>query len=77
MCVETLRTGLCFSEMIELRGHMPRFTLKMNILPPMSLENTINVRSDPQNSVSFSKMIDLRGHMPRFPQKMTHVFTCL
>ena len=31
MCVETLRTGLFFSEMIDLRGHMPRFTLKMNI----------------------------------------------
>ena len=45
---------------------MSRFTLKMNILPPMSLENTINVHSDPQNSAHFSKMINLRGHMPRF-----------
>ena len=30
MCVETLRTGLCFSETINLRGYMPRFILKMN-----------------------------------------------
>ena len=30
MCVETLRTGLIFSEMIDLRGPMLRFTLKMN-----------------------------------------------
>ena len=28
----------CFSEMIDLRGHMPRFTLKMNIFPSISLE---------------------------------------
>ena len=27
-----------FSEMIDLRGHMPRFTLKMNIFPSISLE---------------------------------------
>ena len=28
----------CFSEMIDLRGHMPRFTWKMNIFPSISLE---------------------------------------
>ena len=28
----------CFSEMIDLRGHMPRFTWKMNVLPSISLE---------------------------------------
>ena len=38
MCVETLRTGLDFSEMINLRGHMPRFTLKMNVFPSIFLE---------------------------------------
>ena len=26
------------SEMIDLRGHMPRFILKMNIFPSISLE---------------------------------------
>ena len=39
MCVETIRTGLNFSETIDLRGHMPRFTLKMNVFPSISLEN--------------------------------------
>ena len=28
----------CFSKMINLRGHMPRFTLKMHIFPSISLE---------------------------------------
>ena len=28
----------CFSEMIDLRGRMPRFTWKMNVLPSISLE---------------------------------------
>ena len=28
----------CFSETIDLRGHMPRFTLKMNVFPSISLE---------------------------------------
>ena len=28
----------CFSEMIDLRGHMPRFTQKMNIFPSISFE---------------------------------------
>ena len=27
-----------FSKMIDLRGHMPRFTLKMNVFPSISLE---------------------------------------
>ena len=32
MCVETLRTGLDLSEMNDFRGHMPRFTLNMNVV---------------------------------------------
>ena len=40
MCVETLRTGLDFSETIDLRGDMPRFTLKMNIFPSIFLETS-------------------------------------
>ena len=27
-----------FSKTIDLRGHMPRFTLKMNVFPSISLE---------------------------------------
>ena len=49
---------------------MPRFTLKMNVFPSISLET-------PQMSVEtlitedrFSQTIDLRGHMPRFTLKM-------
>ena len=37
MCDETLRTGF-FSVMINLRDHMPRFALKMNVFPSTSLE---------------------------------------
>ena len=36
-CVlKCIRTGLIFSEMIDLRGHMPGFTLKMNVFPSIS-----------------------------------------
>ena len=38
----------CFSKMINLRGHMPRYTLKMNVFPSISLEITINVCWNPQ-----------------------------
>ena len=38
MCVESLRTGIDFSDTIDLRHHMPRFTLKINIFPYISLE---------------------------------------
>ena len=60
-----------FSKTIDLRGHMPRFTLKMNLFPSINLLiNPINVYWNPQNSAHFSKMIDLRGHMPRFTLQM-------
>ena len=36
MCVETLRTGLVLSKTINLRGHMPRFTLKMSMFSHLS-----------------------------------------
>ena len=59
-----------FSEMIDLRGHIPRFSWKMNIFPHMSLGNPINVCWNPQNRAPFSETTDLRGHMPRFTLKM-------
>ena len=43
MCVETIRTGLDFLKMINLKGHMPRFTLKMNVVPINLHGNTIIV----------------------------------
>ena len=49
---------------------MPRFTLKIIILPSMSLETPINVFLNPQNWDQFYKMINLRGHMPRFTLNM-------
>ena len=58
-----------FSQMIDLRGHMPRFTLKMNTFPIYLLGNPINVCSNPKNRTHFSKTIDLRGQKPRFTQK--------
>ena len=66
MCVETHRTVLVFSEMINLRGHMPGVYSKNECFPIYLLGNPINVCLNPQNSVCFSKTIDLRGHMPRF-----------
>ena len=62
-----------FSKMIDLRGHIPRCTLKMNVFPSISLQSPKMCVEIPQNSVHFSKMINLRGHMPRFTLKM-HVF---
>ena len=59
-----------FSETINLRGHMPMFTLKVNVFPIYLHKNPIIVCWNPQNSACFSKMIDLRGHMPRFTLKM-------
>ena len=32
------QNGACFSKMFDLRGHMPRFTWKMNIFPSISLD---------------------------------------
>ena len=58
-----------FSKMIDLRGHMPRFTLNMNVFPSISLETQKCVLK-PSEQCSFSEMIDLRGHMPRFTLKM-------
>ena len=49
---------------------MPRFTVKMNVFPSISLETPKNVCSNPDNRAQFSQMIDLRGHMPRFTLKM-------
>ena len=43
MCVETLRTELRFSEMIDLRGHMPTLTCKNEYFPIYLLRNPINV----------------------------------
>ena len=43
MCVETLRTMFIFPDTINLRGHMPRFSGKINVFPPKSLETPLNV----------------------------------
>ena len=63
------QNSACFSKMIDLRGHIPRLTQKMNIFTSINW-NLINVCWNPQNRAHFSKMIDLRGHMPRFTLKM-------
>ena len=59
----------CFSDMIDLRGHMPRFTLK-KCCSIYLFGNLINVCRNPQNRACFSKIIDLRGDMNRFTLKM-------
>ena len=70
MCVRNPRNRPEFSGTIDLRGHMPRFTQKMNISHLPSLGNPINVCWNPQNMACFSQMIDLMGHMPRYTLKM-------
>ena len=59
-----------FSETIDLRGHMPRFTWKNECFPIYLLRITRNVCWKHQNRAHFSETIDLRGHMPRFTWKM-------
>ena len=59
----------CFSETINFRCQMPRFTWKINVFPSISLEITINVCWKHQNRAHFSEMIDLRGHMPMLTLK--------
>ena len=59
MCVETLRTVLIFSEMIDFRGHMPRFTLRNEHFPTYLIRIARNVYWNLQNRVRFYKMIDL------------------
>ena len=58
-----------FSEIINFRCHMPRFTWKMNVFPSISLEITRNVCWKHQNRAHFSETIDLRAHMPRLTLK--------
>ena len=60
---------VCFSEMIDLISHMPRFTWKMNVFPSICIGNCINGCWNSQNRARFSKTINLRGHMPRFTLK--------
>ena len=43
MCVETHQNRDHFSETIDLRCHMPRFSLKNEHFPTYLLGNTINV----------------------------------
>ena len=77
MCVGTVRTVLIFPKTINLRGHMPRFTWKINVFPLYVFGNPINGCWNPQNSAHFSKTIDLRGHMPRFTLKMNVFLPCI
>ena len=53
MCVETHRAGHVFTEMIDLRGHLAKFTLKMNVFQSISLETSINVCGNAQNRTHF------------------------
>ena len=69
--------GSCFSKTINLRGHMPRYTLKMNVFPFYLIGNPINVCWNPQKMAQFSKTINLRGYMPRFTLKLNIFFIYL
>ena len=55
----------------RFEGHMPGFTLKMNVFPSISWE-THKCVLKPSEQCLFSKMIYLRGHMPRFYYKNEH-----
>ena len=70
MCVETLRNRAHFSEMINLRIHMPRFTLNNEHFPIYLFRNSLKCVLKPSEyRVHFSETIDLRGHMPSFTLK--------
>ena len=49
---------------------MPRFTLKMNVFPSISLETPKMSVETLRTVLIFHKTIDLRGHMPRVTLKM-------
>ena len=70
MCVETLRTGIIFLKMINFRGHMPRFILKMNVFHLSPWKPHKCVLKPSEQGIIFLKTINLRGHMPRFFLKM-------
>ena len=58
------------SKMIDLRGHMPRFTLKMNMffhLSPWKHHNCVFKIS--KQGLVFWRWFDFRGNMPRFTLK--------
>ena len=55
---------VCFSETINLRGHMPRFTLKVNIFPSISWETPDMCVETLRTMFIFPKKIGLKGHMP-------------
>ena len=52
-----------FPETVDLRGHMPRFTPKMNVFQSISIEQKMCVETLRTVLISPS-MIKLRGHMP-------------
>ena len=49
---------------------MPRFTLKMNILPSIFLETPLMCVETLRIGLDFPETINLRGQMPRFTLKM-------
>ena len=55
-----------FSETIDLRGHMPRFTLKMNVFPSICLETPLMCIETLRTGLVFTRQYDLRDHMSRF-----------
>ena len=58
-----------FSKTINLRGHMPRFTLNITFSPSISLETQKCVLK-PSEQCSFFWDDRFEGHMPRFTLKM-------
>ena len=54
---------------------MPRFTVKMNVFPSISLETPTMCVQTLYNRAHFSQMIGLRGHMPRFTLEMNVFFS--
>ena len=51
----------CFSKLIDLRGHMARFTLKMNVFPSISLEMPEMCVETIRNRVHFSMIQSIWG----------------
>ena len=59
----------CLPKTINLRGHIPRFTWKMNVFPCISLETPYMCDDTLRTGLDFLKTINLLCHIPWFTLK--------
>ena len=75
MCVDIFRTGLVFSETIDLRGNKPRLSLKNECFSHLSPWETPYMCVETlRTGLILPRWSDLRGDIPRFTLKNEHFF---